>query len=41
MPGLTLFGVEGKESDLGEIALWAEDEEGSGGESEESGPGLP
>ena len=41
MPGLALFGVEEEESDLEEIALWAEEDEGSGEESEESGPGTP
>ena len=41
MPGLALFGVEEDESDLEEIALWAEEDEGSGEDSEESGPDPP
>ena len=36
MHGLAHFRVEEEESDLEEIALWAEEDEG-----EESGPGPP
>ena len=39
MPGLALFGVQEEESDLEEIVLWSEDEEGPGSENEEGGPG--
>ena len=38
MPVLALFGVE-EELGLEEIVLWTEEDEGSGEESEESGPG--
>ena len=41
MPGLSLFGVQEEESDLEEIVLWPEEDEGSGEESEEGGPGPP
>ena len=41
IPGLALFGVEEEESDLEEITLWADEDEGLGEESGESGPGLP
>ena len=40
MPGLALFGVQEGESELEEIELVAQ-EEGSGSESEEDGPGPP
>ena len=41
MPGLALFGVEEEESDLEEITLWADEDEGSGEESRESGLAHP
>ena len=40
MPGLALFGFQGKESDLVEIELVAQ-EEGPGSDSEEGEPGSP
>ena len=43
MPGLALFGVKEKESDLEEIVLWPEDKEGSGVrvETKRGGPAHP
>ena len=39
MLGLALFGVQEEESEVGELVLWSEDEEGPGNENEEGGPG--
>ena len=39
-PSLAIFGIA-EESELEEIVLWTEGEEGSGEESEENGPGPP
>ena len=39
--GLALIGVVEEESELEEVVLWPEEEEGPGEESEEGGPGPP
>ena len=41
MSGLALMGVAEEESDLDEIELWPEGEEGGSNEGEEGGPGPP
>ena len=41
IPGLALFGVVEEESDLEEIVLWAEEDEGSEEGGGGSGPGPP